>query len=82
MNYFLIITVNSDYTNTTFTLIFTSPDEGSVTRCALVPILDDNLGNEPVEPFSVTIVDISPAGSGQVGSSSETCVFIVDDDGM
>ena len=45
-----------------------------------VPIIDDRLSNEPVEPFSVSFVSFSPAG--QEGPDRETCVFIEDDDGM
>ena len=63
-------------------LTFTSNDEGStVTMCFNVPILDDQLGNEPIEAFSVTIIDFSPSGAGQTGSNAESCVFIIDDDG-
>ena len=59
---------------------FIPSDEGTTTRCANVPIIDDQLGNEALEPFSVSFVSISPAG--QEGPDRETCVFIVDDDGM
>ena len=65
-------------------LTFESVDvvDGITELCALVPIIDDTLGNEPLEGFSVRITNFSPAGSGRVGSSPETCVIIVDDDGM
>lgn len=70
-----------DYQPITFMLTFTRSDEGSTTiRCANVPITNDQLGNERVEAFSVSFANISPAG--QQGSITETCVFIVDDDGM
>ena len=71
---------DSDYNSTTFTLGFTSSDEGTTTRCANVPIIDDQLGNEPVEPFSISFVSFSPAGLE--GPDRETCVFIEDDDRM
>ena len=74
-----IHTAGSDYESTTFSLIFMSSDEGQNVLCADVPILNDRLGNEPVEAFSVSIIDISPAGTP--GSSRESCVFIIDDDG-
>ena len=61
-------------------LEFQSSDEGTTTLCSDVPITDDQLGNEPIEAFSVSFVSISPAG--QQGATTESCVFIVDDDGM
>ena len=73
-------TADSDYQSRTFILQFMPTDEGTTTRCANVPIIDDQLGNEPVEAFSVSFVSFSPAG--QEGPDRETCVFIVDDDGM
>ena len=69
-----------DYEPTTFMLTFMESDEGTTTQCANVPINNDRLGNERVEAFSVSFANISPAG--QQGSITETCVFIVDDDGM
>ena len=77
---YYVHTAGSDYNSTTFTLEFTSSDEGTTRRCANVPIIDDRLSNEPVEPFSVSFVSISPAG--RQGPDRETCVFIEDDDGM
>ena len=79
-NILLHFTAGSDYESMTFSLIFVSTDEGENVLCADVPILNDRLGNEPDEAFSVSIINISPAG--QVGSMSEACVFIIDDDGM
>ena len=70
----------SDYESKTFMLEFTPTDEGMTTLCANVSIIDDQLGNEPVESFSVSFVSFSPAG--QEGPNRETCVFIEDDDGM
>lgn len=79
-NYYLNLhTAGSDYESTTFSLIFMSSDEGQNVLCADVPILNDRLGNEPVEAFSVSIINFSP--EGRSGSSRESCVFIIDDDG-
>ena len=75
-----IHTAGSDYESETFMLEFLPTDEGTTTLCANVPIIDDQLGNEPVEAFSVSFVSFSPAG--QEGPNRETCVFIEDDDGM
>lgn len=62
-------------------LTFMASDEGTTTtKCANVSITDDQLGNEPVEAFSVSFASIDPAG--QEGLTTETCVFIVDNDGM
>ena len=44
--------------------------------CFNVSIIDDFLGNEPDEEFSVTISDTDPAGS----VNSEACVTIIDND--
>ena len=74
------LAADSDYTTRTFTLDFLSSDEGTTTLCSNVPIIDDQVGNEPVEAFCVSFVSISPAGLQ--GATRETCVFIVDDDGM
>ena len=73
-------TAGLDYQTTTFTLTFVSLDEGTNTLCSNVPILNDRLGNEPDEAFSISVVNFSPAG--QTGLNSESCVFITDDDGM
>ena len=59
-------------------LTFGPGDEGSQTRCADVSIVDDMIGNEPDEQFSVRFASAQPAGV--LGSSSETCVTIIDDD--
>ena len=77
---FFVHTAGSDYESRTFTLVFTSTDEGTTTLCANVSIIDDQLGNEPVEAFSVSFVSFSPAG--QEGLNTETCVFIEDNDSM
>ena len=63
-------------------LTFMANDEGTLTttQCANVSITDDQLGNELVEAFSVSFASIDPPV--QQGSTTETCVFIVDNDGM
>ena len=66
-----------DYVSTTIMLTFMPSDEGTQTMCFNVSIIDDFLGNEPDEEFSVTISDTVPAGS--VGDV-EACVIIIDND--
>ena len=80
MLYFLwILAAGADYASTTRMLTFMpSSDRQSV--CATVPLTDDNL-DEPNELFSVRIIDISGSGI-MVGTNSESCVTIIDDDGM
>ena len=65
-----------DYNSTTVMLTFMPFDEGTQTICFNVSIIDDFLGNEPDEEFSVTISDTDPAGS----VNSEACVTIIDND--
>ena len=78
MNFLLYCTVADDYEFTTFMLTFEQRDEDMQVRCANVPIIDDRLGNEPDEMFSVTFVSAQPAGV--FGENNETCVTIKDDD--
>ena len=54
-------------------------DPGLFTACAMIPIIDDLLGNEPNELFSVTFSSFSPVGLE--GDVAEACVTIVDNDG-
>ena len=58
-------------------LTFVPTDEGTQTMCFNVLIIDDSLGNEPDEMFSVTISEAVPAGN--VGDT-EACVTIIDND--
>ena len=67
-----------DYVSTTVMLTFMPSDEGTQTMCFNVSIIDDLLGNEPDEEFSVTISDTVPAGS--VGANAEACITIIDND--
>ena len=65
-----------DYVSKTVMLTFMSRDEGTTAHCFNVTIIDDLLGNEPDEDFSVAIVAADPAGN--VGD--EACIRIIDDD--
>ena len=77
-NYVLTCTADLDYDSTTVLLIFMPSDEGTQTLCFNVSIIDDLLGNEPDEEFSVAISDTVPAGS--VGDNAEACVTIINND--
>ena len=66
-----------DYISMTIMLTFMPSDEGTQMMCFNVLIVDDFLGNEPDEGFSVTISNAVPAGS--VGDV-EACVTIIDND--
>ena len=57
------------------------PSGDGQTVCGNVPIIDDDLGNEPNELFSVTITSVSDSDIA-IGQESETCVTIEDNDGM
>ena len=67
----------SDYRTTTFTLTF-EPSRIGQRLCGNVPIIDDNVGLEPNKLFSVRITSVTNAVIGD----SESCVEIIDDDGM
>ena len=56
------------------------PSDNEQTRCGSVPIIDDNLGLEPNELFSVRITSVT--GSSAIIGDGETCVEITDNDGM
>ena len=56
-----------------------SPDGQSL--CGKVPIIDDKLANEGIEQFSVRITGTSNPRL-RIGQNAETCVNIIDDDGM
>ena len=49
--------------------------------CGAVPIINDTLGNEPAELFSVRITGVSDSNI-MIGPDNEACVSIIDDDGM
>ena len=53
---------------------------GGQTLCGRVPILDDSLGNEPNELFSVTITSVSDPAI-MIGQNAESCITITDNDG-
>ena len=69
----------SDYETTTLTLTFEPSGDGQ-TVCGNVPIIDDNLGLEQAEMFSVRIASVS-ATNVMIGDD-ELCVEIIDNDGM
>ena len=58
-------------------LTFQPSDEASQIRCGTVSIIDDIIGNEPPEEFSVTLTSASPDG---MFGDDESCVTIIDDD--
>ena len=57
------------------------PSVDGQTVCGRVPIIDDNLGLEPNELFSVTITSVTGT-KVMIGPDTETCVTIIDNDGM
>ena len=76
----ICLAANADYRTTTLMLTFEPSDEGTTQRmCGDVPILDDMIGNEPDEEFSVTLVSTDPSGA-RFGDR-ESCITIMDDDG-
>lgn len=76
----LCFAADSDYRTTTLELTFMPlPDGQSV--CGKVPIIDDKIANEGTEPFSVRITGVSNSRL-RIGPNAETCVNIIDDDGM
>ena len=48
------------------------------THCGVVRIIDDVIGNEPDEEFSVTLISASPEGS--FGTDYELHITVRDDD--
>lgn len=74
MQSMLLSAADLDYVSTTVMLTFEPTDEGTLIMCFNVTIIDDSLGNEPDEQFSVTISD--PAGN----MDSEACITIIDND--
>ena len=66
--------VDSDYVATTVMLTFAPSDE---TDCTNITIINDIIGNEPAEEFSVTLTSSSPVGTF---GENTTCVTIIDDD--
>ena len=70
----------SDYETTTVMVTF-QPSGSGQRVCGTVPIINDQIGNEPDELFSVTITSVSDPNI-MIGPSAEACVSIIDDDGM
>ena len=74
------LAADADYRTTTIMVTFMPSDLGTTQRlCGNVPIIDDMVGNEPNEEFSVTLVSTNPPGA-QFGDR-ESCITIIDDDG-
>ena len=71
-------TADSDYETTTLMLTFEPSGDGQ-TVCGNVPIIDDNLGLEPNELFSVRIT--SASGANVMIGDDESFVEIIDNDG-
>ena len=57
------------------------PSGDGQTVCGTVPIINDTLGNEPDELFSVRITGVSDSKI-MIGPDDEACVSIIDDDCM
>ena len=70
----------SDYETTTVMVTF-QPSGSGQRVCGTVPIINDTLGNEPAELFSVRITGVSDSNI-VIGPNNEACVSIIDDDGM
>ena len=71
---------DADYETTTIMVTFVPSDLGTTQReCGSVRIIDDMIGNEPNEEFSVTLVSTDPSGA-RFGDR-ESCITIIDDDG-
>ena len=75
-----ILAAGVDYVSTTSMLTF-MPSDDRQSVCTTVQITDDSL-DEPNELFIVRIIEVSPKNSTRMGPNSESCVTIIDDDGM
>ena len=60
-------------------MVMFPPSAGGQTVCGNVPIMDDDLGNEGDELFSVIITSVS-GDKIMIGTNDESCVTILDDD--
>ena len=72
---------DSDYATTTLELTFEPSGDGQ-TVCGNVPVIDDNLGLEPNEMFSVRITMSSVSETNVMIGDDELCVEIIDNDGI
>ena len=71
----LVFTGDLDYIHTTLMFTFGPQDvDGVQEECDLVDIIDDLIGNEPDEEFSVTLINVTASGS------EEACITIIDND--
>lgn len=68
-----------DYSTTTLMVTFEPSSSGQSMVCGNVSIINDNLGNERDELFSVTITSVSST-KVMIGPNQESCVTIIDDD--
>ena len=68
-----------DYTTTVLMVTFEPSPSSQGMVCGSVPIINDNLGNEGDELFSVTITSVSST-EVMIGPNQESCVTILDDD--
>ena len=68
-----------DYSTTTLMVVFTPTDVAGQMVCRNVPIINDDLGNEGDELFSVTITNVN-SSKVMIGPNQESCVTIIDDD--
>ena len=66
-----------DYDSTTFTFSFKPSGNNPQELCGVVPIIDDDIGNEPDESFSVTLISANPPANF---GDRESCINIIDDD--
>ena len=76
---FFFFAAGSDYI--TSTVMFTFRPSQTPALCGNVPIIDDSIGLEPNELFSVRITSVSGANV-MIGDQDESCVEIIDNDGM
>ena len=72
---FLVLIAGADYMTATIMLTFTP--SGNARLCSRIRIIDDNVGSEPNEEFSVKLISASPLGT--IGEDT-SCVTIIDDD--
>ena len=68
-----------DYESANFTLMFNADDESEQVQCAQVNIIDDFLGNEKVEQFSVRFIS-SDVRTCSGNTDDSVCVSITDND--
>ena len=60
-------------------MVMFPPSAGGQITCGNVPIMDDDIGNEGDELFSIIITSVS-SDKIMIGPNNESCVTILDDD--